>query len=494
MLLVQTLQLARNECQALLLWVSGCLYCEFCSDFVNAVCACLCVCYRCADDKSKQLLGQMLALLVGHLDSCATAELAAAVQDLSTLAQQRMDGLHLQRLLSDMEAAHAAVKAAAAATDTQQSSAAAAAGAGRRSSAGLVSGMKGLSIAQADGGLSSTTPARRPLQALQGSATPCGASRSRRVVVPSCTAAAALQQAARGSKARAAVGDAEQQGEASSSIAGPAGPLGAAVAVPPSIARHASRRSRLKGLTSSVPAISEGLTSTSSAGTLRMGADKTAVKPQRKQLTGRQAEAELFGDVRPCTSPAADDVAMPSCSSSSASQQPPPSVPVKGRRGVSSAGLGRIAGQAGTAAAAGADCGQLGSRQAAVILVLGDGLQQLPWESCAGLREVNMCRYVPLLLLSLISVTYASSVACAPCRKPAGSLSDACKGSWRAGTGLHMRHQLQQLGEAGFAQSLLSVPYGMVHHTCVVQLCLLMFASWWSPKDAPRSARKCRTL
>ena len=79
----------------------------------------------------------------------------------------------------------------------------------------------------------------------------------------------------------------------------------------------------------------------------------------------------------------------PSCSSSS--QAPPAAVPAKGRRGAAVASATGSTAQAATAdAAAGSQSGC--GWQAAVVLVLDEGLQQLPWESCAGLRGVNMYR------------------------------------------------------------------------------------------------------
>lgn len=169
----------------------------------------LCLCWSsladvccCADDKPRQLLSQLVALLILHAGSCTSVELASAAQQLRTLTQERMDGRELQQLLTDLQAAHARVVAAHAAADQ---------------------GPVAHQIADA------------VATCVQKAAT-------------SFDAAAAERQTpgpVRRTKSRAAPLQAGVPGGASSSNTAA---LLAATAVPASIARHTQRRSRLKVL------------------------------------------------------------------------------------------------------------------------------------------------------------------------------------------------------------------------------------------------------
>ena len=77
-------------------------------------CAAMCI----ADEQSKHIMSKLVGLLLVHYDACTSDELACALRNLSSMAQLRMDGLHLQRLLSELEAAHAAVQQAVLAHST----------------------------------------------------------------------------------------------------------------------------------------------------------------------------------------------------------------------------------------------------------------------------------------------------------------------------------------------------------------------------------------
>lgn len=91
-----------------------------CSTYMHLQCAAH---YTAApDDKPRQLLAHLLALLLVSFPALATAELLQALQDLCVLAQQRMDGLHLQQLQAALVAAYSSVSQAATLSGSQQRS------------------------------------------------------------------------------------------------------------------------------------------------------------------------------------------------------------------------------------------------------------------------------------------------------------------------------------------------------------------------------------
>jgi hypothetical protein len=200
----------------------------------------------CADDKPRQLMSQLVALLILHAGSCTSAELASAAQQLRTLTRERMDGRELQQLLVDLQAAHARVVAAHAA---------------------------------ADQGQVAPHTADAPATCVQEAAT-------------SFEAAAAGKQTpgpVRRTKSRAAPLQASAPGGASSSNTAA---LHAATAVPASIARHTQRRSRLKVL--------EG-----SAGGSRIS-KQLQLAGEATATPAKSASSTALG-IRKCPLPTADD-------------------------------------------------------------------------------------------------------------------------------------------------------------------------------------------
>jgi hypothetical protein len=65
-----------------------------------------------ADDTPRQLLAQLVSALLLHLDCCTADEVSKAVVDLCQLAQQRSDGPHIANLVGKMTEAFQRVQAA----------------------------------------------------------------------------------------------------------------------------------------------------------------------------------------------------------------------------------------------------------------------------------------------------------------------------------------------------------------------------------------------
>lgn len=65
-----------------------------------------------AEEVPCQLLTQLVATLLVHLDACSTLELQRAVRELCQLTRHRGDGLHVSKLVAELSEHHAAVKAA----------------------------------------------------------------------------------------------------------------------------------------------------------------------------------------------------------------------------------------------------------------------------------------------------------------------------------------------------------------------------------------------
>lgn len=80
------------------------------------------VCWCPAEDVPRQLLTQLVTALLVHLNACSTAELQRAMRDLCQLTQHRVDGLHISKLVAELTELNEAVEAAGAAAAVDSSS------------------------------------------------------------------------------------------------------------------------------------------------------------------------------------------------------------------------------------------------------------------------------------------------------------------------------------------------------------------------------------
>lgn len=283
----------------------------------------------------------MVALLVAHAGACTLAELAAAAQQLSALTQQRMDGLHLDRLVADLQAANATAitRAAAERGAVPQASASAACSASHTPSvaAGAAAAAPGCG-----------TPSR-PVPGTAQTTSKQGRPRASRQLLDTAGVADSSTKAARPAKtaSKGRQYSALDEGCASQSEASSSMPiLGAApVEVPQSVARHAQRRSRLKVL------------SRSAAGS----------NASRQPESPSAASSGTLGAA-----------AWPPAAAEPATNAAKHLLPVSRTRGPAQ----------GPAAAADTP----GSLQPAVVFVLDAHMQQLPWESCGGLQHQSIYR------------------------------------------------------------------------------------------------------
>jgi hypothetical protein len=325
----------------------------------------------------------MVALLVIHLGSCTTAELTQAAQQLSTLAQQRMDGLHLQRLLAEMEAAHAALPAPAQPAPQSATSSSRCSSAGNTAPKMPARSSSSSSAHSAAGALTASAPAAALPADAKAKLLSTPATRKPR---SRCNTAGSSRDsmASRGPSAELGMGCVQQRDlhvleaapaataaphtHCKRSMAGaslPAAAPSTAVEVPPSIARHASRRSRLKAMntagTSNVSAVPLPTTSASQP------------RPRTQIMQQSQQRCQAVHDECATVSTAT------SCSNNRS-----------GRSGSSS--TSSTVTLLGSAAAPGCPEGWQGQR--AAVLVLDQYMQCLPWESCPGLRQHSLYRCV----------------------------------------------------------------------------------------------------
>lgn len=278
---------------------------------------------------------------MAHARACTLAELAAAAQQLSALTQQRMDGLHLDRLVADLQAAHATVIIGAAAERgaVPETTASAACSASPKPSvaAGSAAAASGCDTPSrpVPGTAQTTSKQDRPRAGRQLVDTAGVADSSTKAARPAKTASKGRQMSALHESCAS-------QSEASSCMP----MLGAAtVEVPQSVARHAQRRSRLKVLSRSASGSS---------------ASRQPESPAAASSSTLGAASWPPAAAEPATSAAKH---LPSVRRSRGPAQGP------------------------TAAA-----NTPGSLQPAVVLVLDAHMQQLPWESCGGLQHQNIYR------------------------------------------------------------------------------------------------------
>lgn len=313
------------------------------------------------DERACQLLSQVVLLLLVHFNALTTAELASALQDLSNLSQQRVDGFHLQQLLSELEAAHAAVSKAAAGAQE-----AAAAGSCINAPGSALQGSPAASRKPRVSVAAVAGATAAPLTPLDGAATarhPVARSRGRAL------------QAAPGMSA----GVADTTCKAAAAAASGEVPV---VQVPQSIARHASRRSRLRVMNDS-PSSSR----------------QQAGAASRLPPVGRQAVPEagpgcFDGSAAACSTPAPSRAGKAGrCTAVSTAVAAEQDCAERQGPSSSSSSGGGASSSAGPVQAA-ANARGRGSMQwrPAVVLVLDDSMQQLPWESCQGLKGQNIYR------------------------------------------------------------------------------------------------------
>jgi separase len=279
------------------------------------------------DEAPKQLLCQLCGMLLVHPEASTTPEVHHALLGLTQLAGQRGDGQVITRLMAGLAAAQAAVCAAAASSGE----AACEPGVQQLQACDGVQRAADLPTAPGSSSSSSLVEGAATAQARSVAATP--AAKPRRVRFTAVSA----------------MGDADACDDDANSSVRPSGaravrcaqskrPVDAPpeVAVPPSIARHAARRSRLQAMSSSTPAAARAEGSRPSCGMSRE-------TPARRAARGVQHVLQQAGGPVPaCDQPAA--------------------------------------------------AGACGRQAGAVLLVLDGSCQQLPWESCPGLLHQHLCR------------------------------------------------------------------------------------------------------
>jgi hypothetical protein len=377
-----------------------------------------------AEDLPQQLLCQLVATLLVHADAASTAELQQAMCDLCQLTQRRIDGLHLTKLIAGFADAQAAVAAAAAAaaegvtssnasarrsstaatdaenapklpTEAEPPTAAAAvymtpAVPKSRSRLGLMqasasarkpqsrlkalqkSSSKAAAAAEDDGisGLAGLMATKLQLAADDDEedkdnaqdAAACGDANAATVVPQPAAAVKQVQPqragsaAAGGRRVRFAAEAEQDEGQQS------AGGLGSSCAVdgdsyehlvvPQSLARHTVRRSRLSEGQGCLKAAAAAGGTSSSSSSSRRSVIHTAAAAGSDSGVGSAAEARAGAASSKC-------------------------------------GFGRSR----SGAAASASRQQQQRAWVPPVLLLLDGhVQQLPWESCQGLRSQNMYR------------------------------------------------------------------------------------------------------
>lgn len=354
------------------------------------------------DDRPKHLLRQLVGLLLVHYDTLSMGELTRALQDLSIMAQQRQDGLHLQRLLVELQAAHDTVSQTTTAAPPPPSS-----------SRPHVKGQGSQQIGVATL-LQAKQPAQQHRPQRQHGSTPCSnknsadsspgphrgknchaagaaaatatpTSKVRRSAAGATAAAVQQRRVVRTTRLRvaaaacatpvhsrlseAAHGAAEATEDASSPRV--------ALPVPPSIARHASRRGRLNAMTASK------CSQQAAGGGADMQLQRAAAPDAMKTHEDAQAvpvASSAPADKQPlhreCCLPAADHGAAAA------------------RMGLPTIGsTSPDSGSTQAPSAASFDGSSFGEPWLpSVVLALCDTMQQLPWESCAGLSGQNTYR------------------------------------------------------------------------------------------------------
>ncbi|KAF8065905.1 SF3B4 [Scenedesmus sp. PABB004] len=372
------------------------------------------------EETPRRLLCQLAAALLARLEAVSAAELQRAARDLCQLTQQRVDGLHLARLASALTDAHAAVAAAAGGSssdrdgggggddadaprsrgaDAPKQPGAAGAGApfvtpaapkarsrlgAMQASASAKKPQSRLKAMQRDGSAAATDAAglaglmARALQledAADGGADSGGAGsggegegggapppRRRRAAAGQGRAPAGRPPsgAARGGR-RVRFAPAEAGSEEEERDDDEGGPQ---LVVPPSLARHAVRRSRLQG--------ADG------------GAGGAAVTPMAVGSRSRLAVLD-------------DEDSPPRGGAGPAAASAAAATPARGRGA-------RAPAHAPRAPAAESSPGPWAP---SVVLLLDGQMQQLPWESCAGLQQQAIYRCPSLATAAAIAARSA---------------------------------------------------------------------------------------